>query len=307
MNPFLSRERILLEGIMPERALLRLRREKIPLYDVKKVQKTQILFSISKKDSEKVFAIYPNVCYNNAVYSPFVLKKVGERGLSRYVEMAKKRIGMLVGMLAGLIVLLAADSFVFGVEFVGSAVYKREALSVLEQSGITPFAPYPKGKEDWACAQLLVISDVEYCSIKKSGGYVYVEMRISPFSKESVQTESMRAKHTGKVYALAVLRGESRVEIGQEVNVGDVLVENVFLMEDGGQVRVEPIAKVVIECIYEKEIEAETADEAFASAYLELDVSDKDRILEKTVEKTDGERSLFHVKIRYMAIETVNM
>ena len=92
MNPFVSRERILLEGIMPERALLRLRREQIPLYDVKKVQKTQILFSISKKDSEKVFAIYPNVCYNNTIYSPFVLKKVGESGLSLHIEKAKEQL-----------------------------------------------------------------------------------------------------------------------------------------------------------------------------------------------------------------------
>ena len=307
MNPFVSRERILLEGIMPERALLRLRREKIPLYDVKKVQKTQILFSISKKDSEKVFAIYPNVCYNNGVCSPFVLKKVGERGLSRYVEAAKKRMGMLMGMLACLIGLLAADSFVFGVEFVGTDVYRREAFIALEQSGIQPFAPYQKGKEDWICAQLLTLSDVEYCSVKKSGGYVYVEMRISPFPKDSVQKESLRARRDGKVISLSVLRGESRVKIGQQIRKGDMLVENVFFVEGGGQVRVEPMAKVVLECVYERDISVQTAEEAFAEAYLELDLSDKDRILEKTITEVGEQNGLFHVKICYTAIESVNM
>ena len=65
------KEILLLEGLMPERALLRLRREGIAVYDAKKIEKNQILFRIKRKDSEKVFAIYPNVCYNNSVYIPF--------------------------------------------------------------------------------------------------------------------------------------------------------------------------------------------------------------------------------------------
>ena len=61
------KETLLLEGLMPERALLRLRREGIAVYDAKKIEKNQILFRIKRKDSEKVFAIYPNVCYNNSI------------------------------------------------------------------------------------------------------------------------------------------------------------------------------------------------------------------------------------------------
>ena len=224
-----------------------------------------------------------------------------------HVEKAKERIGMVLGGILCAILLLAADTFVFGVEFVGSAVYKREALSVLEQSGIMPFAPYKKGQEDWICAQLLTLPNVEYCSIKKSGGYVYVEMRLSPFFQDSVQTESMTAKHNGALLSIAVLRGESRVKIGQEIRVGDVLVENAFSIEGGGQVRVEPIARAVIACVYEKEISAQTQEEAFAAAYLELGLTDRDSIVERTIEESSDEQGLFHVKIQYTVIETVNM
>ena len=49
------KDRFLIEGVMPERALLRLKRAGISVFNVKKPQKNQILFSISKKDSEKVF------------------------------------------------------------------------------------------------------------------------------------------------------------------------------------------------------------------------------------------------------------
>ena len=58
------KDRLQIEGIMPERALLRLRRAQIPLYNVKKIAKNRILFRVKRKDVEKIFAIYPNICYN---------------------------------------------------------------------------------------------------------------------------------------------------------------------------------------------------------------------------------------------------
>ena len=59
-----GKEKILLEGLMPERALLRLRRAGIAVYNVQKIKKNRIVFLIKKKDSEKVFAIYPKMCYS---------------------------------------------------------------------------------------------------------------------------------------------------------------------------------------------------------------------------------------------------
>ena len=66
------RERILLEGWMPERALLRLRRAEIPLFNVRKVAKNRILFCVKREDVEKIFAIYPNMCYNNSTTSAYL-------------------------------------------------------------------------------------------------------------------------------------------------------------------------------------------------------------------------------------------
>ena len=74
-------EKIVIEGIMPERALSKLQREGICVYHAKKLKKNQILLSVKKKDTEKVFAICPNVCYNVSVYSPYTAKRVGSEGL----------------------------------------------------------------------------------------------------------------------------------------------------------------------------------------------------------------------------------
>ena len=57
-------QRIMIEGMMPYRALNRLKREGISLKNIKKSKKNQILITVDAKDVEKVFAIYPNMCYN---------------------------------------------------------------------------------------------------------------------------------------------------------------------------------------------------------------------------------------------------
>ena len=301
---FTFRERFSVEGIMPERALLRLRREKITLYDVKKVQKTQILFSISKKDSEKVFAIYPNVCYNISVYTPFVVKKVGAEGIARYVELMKKRAGLLLGGLLFAAAIVASDSLIFGIQFVNSSVYERETLMALEESGIKPFAPYNDKNLDVACSKILSLDGVEYCSVRKTGFWAQVELRFSPFTLNRFEKDSMKAKHTGTLLSLTALKGTPVKKIGDEIQVNDVLVENYFSLESGGQVCVEPIARASIACCYEAVLEANSEEEAFAMAYLELGLSDLDTI---TAKEITGADCLYTVKIGYIVIERINM
>ena len=143
--------RYAIEGIMPERALLRLKRAGIAVYNVKKTQKNQILLSVKKKDSEKVFAIFPNPCYNNSVYSAYTAKRLGVFGGWRYFESLKKRTGLIVGGILFCALTLYADGFIFGVRFTGTDIYAREAVMALEENGIKPFARYQSGREDLVC------------------------------------------------------------------------------------------------------------------------------------------------------------
>lgn len=297
------KEKILLEGLMPERALLRLKRAGIPLYNVKKVQKNQILFQVKRKDSEKVFAIYPNVCYNNSVYTPYAVKKLGAVGALKYVEWAKRRAGLLLGGLLCISTVLFCEPLVFEIELKGTEIYAREAQIALEEVGITPFSPYAEGKEDVVCAKLLGLDGVEYCSVEKVGHRVIVEMRTSPFPKTETNKNAMQAKHGGRIVAMTVLRGTPLKKIGDTIREGETLVGNWFETEDGGQVRVEIIARVRIACAWEADVEAESAEEAFAKAYLLLELSSGDTLKDKEITENNG---IYRVKIDYETIETVN-
>ena len=298
-----NKQPLLIEGMMPERALLRLKRAGIPVYDAKKCEKNQILFYVNRKDSEKVFAIYPNVCYNNSINSAYFVRKAESVGIWKYIERAKRRVGLLLGGLVCMLLVLLSDPLVFEIEFTGTNIYAREARAALEEAGIRPFAPYEKGKEDLVCAKLLAIDDVEFCSVQKIGHRVVVEMRTSPFPTRDVKTGVMQAQRGGKIIAMTVLRGSPLKKIGDTVQAGESLVGDWFEGVDGGQVRVEIIARVRIACTWEGMVEATSAEEAFAKAYLELGLQDA-ALTGKEITENNG---LYHVAICYEWVERWNL
>ena len=101
-----------------------------------------------------------------------------------------------------------------------------------------------------------------------------------------------------------MLKGTAVKKIGDKVAVGETLVQNVLTTQDGGQVRVETIARVRISCVYEGVHEgAETAEQAFAEAYFGLLLGDKDEITRTEITPTEKG---FHVKINYLVTESIN-
>ena len=301
---FPFKERLQIVGIMPERALLRLRRAQIPLYDVKKTETNKLLVCVRKKDCPKVFSIYPAAGYKPSEYTPYTVKSLGAVGLGRIFENAKKRIGFLLGILLFSLCTLYADGFVFGVELAGSKVYARETYAALEENGITAFSRYTDNKAEDICARLLALDGVEFCSVQKTGCRVRVEIRLSKSETAKMESGEMLALHTGEIVAMTVLRGTPLKKIGDAVSAGESLVGDWFETEGKGQVRVELIARVRIACTYEAEIEAENEEEAFAKAYLAIGLRDEDKIVQKTFEKT--ERG-YWATVRYEAVESKNM
>ncbi len=300
------RYRLRIKGIMPERALLRLKRSKIPLFDIKKVDETTLLFTARKKDLEKIFTIYPPVCYNEGEQPPFAspyrVEKIGEVGFAKVVAFCQNRVGFLLGILLFCAITLFADGLLFSVEFKGTAVYARETAQILEEQGVRLFRPYKKGREDIITARILATPDVEFCSVKKVGNRLVVEIRRSPFHTNSLQKGSMVATRSGKVLSMSVLRGTPLKEKGELVQSGEPLVGDFFEI-DGEKKTVEPMARVVLACEFEKEY-ALGAEEAFANAYLELNLQESGKITAKELTETATGTK---VKISYTVVETRNM
>ena len=295
---------------MPERALLRLKRAQIDVFDVKKTQKNRLLLSVNKKDIEKVFAIYPKVCYKRSVRSAYEVRLAGKQGVFRYVEKLKNRAGFLLGAAFFCAATLFLDSFVFGIELKGDVGYERETLALLDEHKIKPFSRYQAGSEDLICASLLSLPDVEFCSVKKSGFSVIVEIRCSPFPVQTLKKGALTATRAGKIVAITALRGTALKQKGDEVQIGEPIVGDYFETQSGEKTKVEVIARARVACVYESELSAPDQQTAFAECYLQLNLSPQDEI--KSVEITESEsegaiEKKFHVKISYEVLETLNM
>ncbi len=292
---------------MPERALLRLRRAEIALYDVKKTQKNVILLRVKQKDVEKVFAIYPDVCYNIGAYTPYVVKRMSPTGMEKWLTILKKRWGVLLGIPLFCAASSFADGLVFGIDVVGSDVYKREVFAALDEAGIRPFGKYTSKNEDMICAKLLALKDVEFCSVQKSGLWVRVEMRLGKFPTQQSDSGAMRSLYTGEIVAITALRGTPLKKVGDKIVEGETLVGDSFSIEGGGQVRVEIIARVRIACVYEALVCAESEQAAFAKAYLEIARYSEQQLTQRVVEKSADGENTYVVRLAYVATQTMNL
>ena len=303
----LFKEKLAVDGVMPQRALLRLKRAGIAVYRVEKPQKSRIVFCVKKKDVEKVFAIYPKVCYNRAVYSPFTVTELGAVGLGKTWKTLKSRTGLWIGVLLFCAVGLAANQTVLGVEFVGSSAYKRETLALLAENGIRAFAPYQTGKEDVICSKLLSLPSVEFCSVKKTGLWLRVETRLGNFSKPKYKKGDMVSSRSGKILSMVTLSGTPLKAAGDEVQQGQTLVGAWFVTPNGEseqRTKTDAIARVRLACRYEGLVAAEDEQSAFAQVYLLLELSDGDCITQKQMEKKDG---AYRVCVEYEAVQSWNI
>lgn len=292
-----------LTGTMPERAFLRLRRANIPVYDAKKTGKDEIRFCALKKDLDKIFAIYPKTRYNIGEYVPYTVTELGAVGVGKIVEGAAARIGFCIGALLFCACTAYFGEYTFGVEFSGSDAYAREAYIAMDECGIYTWKRYESKNADLFCAKMTALDGVEFCSIKKVGLKLRVEVRIGSVKTDYAKKGRMQAKHTGKLLELTVLRGCALKKIGDEVTVGESLVGDWFLTEDGGQVRVELIARARIACTYARVVVAEDEQTAFAEAYLDAEIGAEDEILQRSIEKRENG---YFVTLVYTAIESMN-
>lgn len=111
----------------------------------------------------------------------------------------------------------------------------------------------------------------------------------------------MLSSREGTLISLCVLRGTPLVQVGERVTLLQPLVDDGFYTEQGERVDVTVVARASIACVWENVVAAETAEEAFAVAYLEL--LDEARIERKDVTAADGG---FLVRIEYTATERWN-
>lgn len=257
----------IVDGVMPERAIDKLQKSGISVFSAKKIKKTQILFHIMKKDIEKAFAIYPNMCYNNIRGSVYTFTRVGALTPRERVTRRFRLLGILLGVCCFLIAVLGSTDLVFKIEVVGSKVYEREVVEILKENGVGVFSGYKSGKEKEISAQILALDGVEFCSVKKSGNRVIIEVRQTPLPQIKIEEGDLIAPRSCRLEKAVALGGTILKKAGEEITAGESIVGGFFMNLDGvSQSPTTVVATAKLLCV--EEITARSEEEGRAQAIL---------------------------------------
>ena len=212
-----GRTQLKIEGISAYRAVDKLERAGIPVFFVRKRQKNAITLEVESKDYKKVFAILQSPCYN--------VKKVRLRGLSKLYSQIRQSAGLIAGVFLFLAVVLFFESRVLKIEVVGSgAYYEAEVKQILSENGVEQFSASPQNTA-LCTSQILSLPRVSYCSLKKSGGILTVEVEVSD-ENAAISGDNLLSPCAGVIAELIVIRGTAERAVGDEVQKGDVVVRN---------------------------------------------------------------------------------
>lgn len=288
------KERILLEGVMPERAFNRLARSGVAVRRVKRLSKTTTVFLVDCKDSEKVFSIYPK---SSSAATAYTVKSLGKVGFAATMERVKGRVGLWIGALLFLALTLYADTLVCRVDIQTDTPLKTEISKLLDENGVKEFAAYPKGKADFISAQILALDGVSFCSLKKVGTVCIVEVRGSSFTSIEKRANCLVAERKGVLTSLTVLRGEKLIEVGAEVEAGTALA--VAVGEEDFVV-----ARASLLCVYETVFEGTDERKAFLEGYLAVGGEDERVRIVSVQVKTEEEKT--RVRIEYEIVFSEN-
>ena len=282
-----------IEGLYPEGVISKLKREEIPLFHVQKRDKKTLELCVERKYRKKVFTILEHSCYNIVKAEPF--------GLSRAVEWGKNRIGFFIGAILFALLCALSNLFILRIEVVGTGdYYRREVLSVLGENGVGIGRRYSDKNAAEITAQILAFENVSFCSLKKSGSVLRVEVQTSA-STPTPQRGALVSPASGTVYSLTVIRGTAQVAEGDTVEKGQLLVG---VNGETQEAQETVMASVQILCTFTAQISEENKEEALASCLLEIEALSSAQVQSaRLTPEGDG----YLLEITYLVTQSLNM
>ncbi len=181
----------------------------------------KLMFSVPSKDCAKIIALLDELCYN------YKIKWI--KGVFTYLFSVLRRVGIIVGTVA-VVVACVLYSFLI-VEIEGD--YSSEVGEVLASHGIVEGRFLTSLDEDAIVREIRSLDGVSFASIERVGTRVRVHVRYEQDEKPfAVSRAEIRAIASSVITRIIVFGGTAEVEVGDEVNAGDVLVGGYYLAGD---------------------------------------------------------------------------
>lgn len=290
------------EAIAPFRALDKLVKRGISVYDVQKIGPTCLKFCVKSKETEKVFAIFRGSCYT--------VTKIGGVRLKRAADALLRRPGIAAGILLSFALCIAGNLFVLDIRVEGSgARYGERAVEILRESGVSLFAPYRGENASAARAELLSLPGIVFAEVDKSGCVVTVTLEESEETPLPARENVLKASSAGVVEDITVLRGTALVKAGDTVEEGQTLVGGFFETEAGERKETFAVARASILHSYTGEFASdEESEDALRRAVASANMIAGGEPVDYTYTvREDGGIFIYTVAVRVRITCSVNM
>lgn len=199
-----------------EGALAKLKKANIPVYNCRK-NNSLFLFYAHNNYAKKVFAIFAHPCYN---------VKVVKYGVEySFFRLMLNRLGVLVGAALFLAAVFLSQSFVFKIKISGSGSFlEGEVKRIVYAHGVKEFGYYAGIDEPAVLAEIMALPGVTFCTVKKQGAILTVDVQAGESSSESSKRSALLSDVNGEVTKIVAVCGTAVVSVGDRVGPGDCLI-----------------------------------------------------------------------------------
>ena len=211
--------RLKAEGFNQLRLLNALAASDVSVFDFLREKSTECLFSVSKKDAPKTFAILDELCYTYRV--------VQERDAKSFLKTAARRSALLLTVAVLTACILVFRGFMWRIEIVGcEAVPQKTVERVLATCGVKTGGKISSFDATAVEAAVRGIEGVRFASVRKIGTTVRVEIFESDESAPPLgaSTTDILSSYDATVTRVITREGTALVHPGQHVFAGTPLI-----------------------------------------------------------------------------------
>lgn len=238
------------EGFFIERFLNICRNQKIAIEELEKKNSTYLIFKILKSDFKKIKSVAKNTKCKTRI-----IKKLG---IPFLINRYRKRKVFAVALVVIAIFIFTITRFIWNIEIKGiENIKQEEMIELLEEYGIKCGTLKSKiNKERIGNLIRLNRSDISWIgiSIKGTNACITIEEAIEkPEIIDRNEICNIVADESGVISKIIVQNGTARVNVGDEVKNGDLLVEGVMEGVNTGVRKVHAEGDIFAKILYEKE------------------------------------------------------
>lgn len=283
-----------------ETVLKKLSKANIAVFNVKKRANTCI-FQVQDEYIKKVFAIFKHPCYN------ICIRRKSRFG--KWLTFAINRCGVLVGIALFLASVLFSQSYVLKINYIGNGSYlKTQASTILQQNGVSLGKLYSSKNLSIITAEILSLPNVCFCSVRKDGGVLTVDIRTAQQSENMLSFTPLYSDCDGILQDVVVICGTQTANCGEKISKDDAIISPFSVDENGNVTKSLVVGYATIVRSATISLPFEDENEQNLSSALSSTLLYSDSVLEKTYQVKRTENGvIFDVTFTYLHTISINL